>query len=94
MVVDTNLPGVYRYGMDESVDFPAIGLQYKLNTNKFWNFQTNHKGYLQNLTCDYLFRHYDDVIMTTIASQITSLMVVYSVVYSAANQRKIKAPRH
>ena len=32
--------------------------------------------------------HYDDVIMTTIASQITSLTVVYSVVYSGADQRK------
>ena len=32
--------------------------------------------------------HYNDVIMTTIASQITSLMAVYSTVYSDANQRK------
>ena len=32
--------------------------------------------------------HYDDVIMTTVASQITSLTVVYSIVYSGAGQRK------
>ena len=32
--------------------------------------------------------HYIDVIMTTMASQITSLMVVYSTVYSDADQRK------
>ena len=32
--------------------------------------------------------HYDDVIMTTIASQITSITVVYSIVYSDADQRK------
>ena len=32
--------------------------------------------------------HYNDVIMTTMASQITSLMVVYSTVYSDADQRK------
>ena len=32
--------------------------------------------------------YYDDVIMTTIASQITSLTVVYSTVYSDADQRK------
>ena len=32
--------------------------------------------------------HYSDVIMTTMASQITSLTVVYSTVYSDANQRK------
>ena len=32
--------------------------------------------------------HYNDVIMTTIASQITSLTVVYSIVYSDADRRK------
>ena len=32
--------------------------------------------------------HYTDVIMTTMASQITSLMVAYSTVYSDADQRK------
>ena len=32
--------------------------------------------------------HYGDVIMTTIASQITSLTGVYSIVYSDADQRK------
>ena len=34
------------------------------------------------------FNHYNDVIMTTIGSQITSLAVVYSTVYSDAYQRK------
>ena len=38
--------------------------------------------------------HNIDVIMTTMASQITSLTVVYSTVYSDADQRNIKAPRH
>ena len=32
--------------------------------------------------------HYDDVIMTTMAPQTTSLTVVYSTVYSDADQRK------
>ena len=32
--------------------------------------------------------HYDDVIMTMLASQITSLTVVYSIVYSGVNQGK------
>ena len=32
--------------------------------------------------------HYIDVIMTTVAAQITSLTVVYSIVYSDADQRK------
>ena len=32
--------------------------------------------------------HYNDVIMGVIASQITSLTIVYSIVYTDANQRK------
>ena len=32
--------------------------------------------------------HYDDVIMSAMASQITSLTIVYSTVYSGADQRK------
>ena len=32
--------------------------------------------------------HYNDVIMSTMASQITSLTIVYSTVYSGADQRK------
>ena len=32
--------------------------------------------------------HYDDVIMSTMASQITDLIIVYSTVYSSADQRK------
>ena len=36
--------------------------------------------------------HYDDVIMGTLASQITSLTIVYSTVYSDADQRKHQNP--
>ena len=38
--------------------------------------------------------HYNDVIMSAMASQITSLTIVYSTVYSGADQRNFKAPRH
>ena len=38
--------------------------------------------------------HYSDVIMGAIASQIISLAILYSTVYSGANQREHKAPRH
>ena len=34
------------------------------------------------------FAYYIDVIMSTVASQITSLTIVYSTVYSGADQRK------
>ena len=40
------------------------------------------------IQADLLKHHYGDVIMSTIASQITSLTVVYSTVYSDADQRK------
>ena len=35
--------------------------------------------------------HYDDVIMSAMASQITSLTIVYSIVYSDADQRKYQS---
>ena len=37
------------------------------------------------------WNHYNDVIMTTMASQITSLAVVYSIVYSGADERKLRS---
>ena len=36
--------------------------------------------------------HYSDVIMTAMASQITSLTIVYSIDYSGADQRKHQSP--
>ena len=36
-------------------------------------------------------RHYSDVIMSTMASQITSLTIVFSIVYSAADQKSQSA---
>ena len=44
-----------------------------------------HRSYLKFY---FKFQHYDDVIMGTIASQITSLTSVYSTVYSDADQSK------
>ena len=38
--------------------------------------------------------HYDDVIMGAIASHITSLTIVYSIVYQTQIKESIKAPRH
>ena len=46
------------------------------------------KSVLSGIRLLYRSKHYDDVIMTTIASQITSLTSVYSTVYSDADQRK------
>ena len=42
--------------------------------------------------CDcYWCKHYSDVIMAAMAYQITSLMTVYSTVYSGADQRKYQS---
>ena len=38
--------------------------------------------------CDFKYLHYNDVIMRALASQITSLTIVYSTVYSGSDQRK------
>ena len=38
--------------------------------------------------------HYNDVIMSAMASQLTGLTIVYSNVYSAQIKENIKAPRH
>ena len=55
----------------------------------------NDGGWPQNhlaspkMTCEVVgIHHYNDVIMGAIASQITSLAIVYSIVYSDTDQRK------
>ena len=40
------------------------------------------------------FAHYNDVIMSAMVPQITSLTIVYSTVYSGADQNNMKALRH
>ena len=50
--------------------------------SRLWGF-TEYTGRLRGPVY-----HYDDVIMGTMASQITSLTIVYSTVYSDADQRK------
>ena len=49
----------------------------------------NMQIHLKILRKDY---HYDDVIMGSIASQITSLTIIYSTVYSGPDQRKHQSP--
>ena len=51
------------------------------------NDDSNETNHMKSLAQDFV-NHYDDVIMSAIASQITSLTVVYSTVYWGADQRK------
>ena len=57
-----------------------------------WQVDSPHKGPVARkkfpIDDGILTMHYDDVIMTTMASQVTSLAVVYSTVYSDTDQRK------
>ena len=58
-------------------------------TDRRTDIQTDDAETSQDLAVRGLMtKHYSDVIMTTIASQITSLTIVYSTVYSDADQRK------
>ena len=64
----------------------------------FDNFWCSHWRQFDNFLCSQWWKchqpdsisfiHYDDVIMDTMASQITSLAIVYSTIYSGADQRK------
>ena len=54
---------------------------------------TTDDNYCSTCTTPFLMKHYSDVIMGAIASQITSVTIVYSTVYSDAVKKKIKAPR-
>ena len=60
-----------------------------LNTYNDVHFKYTVLWLLQNykILSD-VHNHYTDVTMSTMASQITSLMIVYSTVYSCADQRK------
>ena len=50
-------------------------------------FHTSH-FYQQPKWVEHGMEHYSDVIMSTRVSQITSLIIVYSTIYSSADQRK------
>ena len=67
------------------LDVPYSWIGRSLSNWAFW-FPSVLR--VQHVTTHYFIPHYIDVIMTTMLSQITSLTVVYSIVYSGADQRK------
>ena len=70
--------------------FPRVQLTMNRRWFKQW-LASNRRQTIRVTSADPVhwgIYHYTDVIMTTIASQITSLMVVYSIVYSEADQSK------
>ena len=68
---------------------PCLG--YKKTILLFWCAKvTTELGYIISYTAE----HYNDVIMSTIASQITAVSIVCSTVNSCTDERKYKALRH
>ena len=53
-----------------------------------WGYQFHWAVVADDMPCHMIRGHYNDVIMSTIASQITSLTIFNSTVYSGADQRK------
>ena len=76
--------------------------QYSLTLLKWLTFSRRHfhmnvrpwkssyfeSDFIDTVLVYFSIWHYSDVIMDTVASQITSLSIVYSTVYSGADQRK------
>ena len=79
IMVGVGMTGLVHKIVDEFPDRTSavISCTYECN----WEFT------LQTPSCMFQL-HYNDVIMGTIASLITSLTIVYSIVYSDADQRK------
>ena len=68
--------------MNRGPRYPSVAyFRVQKGTHKQWHLY--HNLFVRNTTV-----HYDDVTMSLMASQITSLTIVYSTVYSGANQRK------
>ena len=66
---------------------PMDSFDAELSAKKWYAYSNTQSCWSMHQPED-LTLHYDDVIMTMLASQITSLPVVCSIVYSDVNQRK------
>ena len=66
----------------------TTNLEKKVMTFTIYMYMCSHCFLRSCMTIAFVFVHYNDVIMGAMASQITSLTIVYSTVYSGADQRK------
>ena len=75
----------------------TMSIPHQLLNRFHWNDQDSLWPYLfsDEMACfsfdSFLPRHYGDVIMGWMASQITNLTIVYLIVYSGAHQRKYQS---
>ena len=80
-----------KYNLNENKHFSLGKLHLKMSFAICRPFSSSYNVLIYivvHVTWSSDWDHYDDVIMTMLASQITSLTVVYSIVYSDVNQRK------
>ena len=84
--IEIFLWGLYLYAtFDKPILVQGMALHRKDDKplpNQWWSRSLMH------IVASVPYTHYNDVIMGVIASQITSLTIVYSTVYSDADQRK------
>ena len=66
-----------------------VELSFRIHFEPMWSFIAHTHSLLTQSR--YAVTHYDDVIMGAMASQITSITIVYSTVYSGADQRKYQS---
>ena len=71
------------------VYFPSWEVYREVNTNISLGWA--HKQFITTIHTLFYFLHYSYVIMSVMASQITSLTIVYSTFYSSADQRKYQS---
>ena len=72
----------------DSVYLVHISLLYNIAIMQYGNAYFSTSYMVTSLALGVILRHYSDVIMGAIASEITSLTIVHSTVYSDADQRK------
>ena len=69
--------------------WPCMGCKYLTQTS--YVIKSQHAANTVTNTCKTASVHYNDVIMGAMASQITGPTIVYSTVYSGADQRKYQS---
>ena len=82
LVSFTNVFLLYKWKPYMNID------SYKLTPSCVWNNVFIHHDGCDGLIKQSWKSHYTNVIMSAMASQITSITIVYSTIYSGADQRK------
>ena len=79
-----------KYGSISSINYQPTSGRTTRPPFTTISVSSNHTPMIQSI----MHTHYGDVIMGMMASQITSLTIVYSIIYWGADQRNIKAQCH